>query len=135
MRDMNATPRPTAQQGSALLEALVSILVFSLGVLGIVALLAKSTQFSVDAEDRTRAAMLANELASQMWENQSTSLDSGVISTWQARVQATGSGLPSASATCSVDSSGLATITVTWKALWRKSDEQANTYSTQVLIP
>lgn len=123
------------QQGAALLEALIAILLFSIGVLGIVALQAKASQFSVDSEDRTRAAMFANELVTQMWELQSTSLDSTTIASWQARVTASTSGLPSATATSSVDSSGVATVTITWKAPWRKSAEQDNTYVTQVQMP
>lgn len=119
----------------ALLEALIAMLIFSLGVLGIVALRAKASQYSVDSEDRTRAAMFASELATTMWQSKSTSLDSTTISAWQTRVQASGSGLPSATASSSVDSSGMATITISWKAPWRKSSEQSNTYSTQVIIP
>lgn len=124
------------QRGAALLEALIAILVFSFGVLGIVALEASATQFSVDAEDRTRAALFASELATQMWASNTTALDADTLSAWQARVEAAGSGLPSASASSVVDpATGLATITITWKAPWRKRSEQTNTYSTKVMLP
>jgi type IV pilus assembly protein PilV len=123
------------QSGMALLEALISILVFSLGVLGIVALQAKASQFSVDAEDRTRAALLASELVSQMWAQSSTTLSSSTLTAWQSRVTDSSSGLLNATGTSSVDSAGLATIKISWKAPWRKSAEQANNYITQVLIP
>jgi type IV pilus assembly protein PilV len=120
------------QAGVALLEALVSILLFSIGVLGVVALQAKASQFSVDSEDRSRAALLANQIVSQMWAQQSTSVDT---SSWQTQVSSSSSGLPSGNGSVSVDSTGLATVTITWKAPWRKSAEQANSYVTKVIIP
>lgn len=122
------------QQGMALLEALISILLFSFGVLGIIALQAKASQFSVDSEDRTRAAMLANEIVSQMWAQGSTSECSSIASaTVSSRSEFS---LPGSSVSCATDSaSGVVTITVTWKAPWRKSAEQDNTYLTQVLMP
>ncbi|MBS1208095.1 MAG: fimbrial assembly protein [Proteobacteria bacterium] len=120
------------QAGVALLEALVSILLFSIGVLGVVALQAKASQFSVDSEDRSRAALLANQIVSQMWAQQSTSVDT---SSWQTQVSSSSRGLPSGNGSVSVDSTGLATVTITWKAPWRKSAEQANSYVTKVIIP
>lgn len=132
---MKHTTPTRRQHGAALLEALISILLFSLGVLGIVALQAKASQFSVDSEDRTRAALLANQIVSQMWAQQSTTLDAATLSSWQAQVSATGSGLPAASGSVSVDSAALATVTISWKAPWRKSAEQANSYVTKVMIP
>ncbi|WP_223871721.1 type IV pilus modification protein PilV [Candidatus Dactylopiibacterium carminicum] len=129
------TPVLVEQRGAALLEALIAILIFSLGVLGLIGLLATSTQFSIDAEDRTRASMLANDLVAQMWEKQTVSLDSDTLSAWESRVQDPSNGLPSANANSTVDASGVANVTITWKAPWRPSAEQSNIYSTQVQIP
>ncbi|MEN3113152.1 type IV pilus modification protein PilV [Uliginosibacterium paludis] len=130
---MKTNPARRGQQGMALLEALISILIFSFGVLGIVALQAKASQFSVDSEDRTRAAMLANEIISQMWEAGSTSDCSSIASTTiSGRTELA---LPGSNASCSTDSSGVVTVTVTWKAPWRKSSEQSNTYVTKVVMP
>jgi len=59
--------RPSQRQrGSTLLEVLVSVLIFSFGILGLVAMQVRATQYSVDAEDRNRAALLADDLAAQM---------------------------------------------------------------------
>src|SRR5450755_3960959 len=55
------------QQGAFLLEALIGILIFSLGVLGIVGLQARAIRFTTDAEIRAEAMYLANSLISQMW--------------------------------------------------------------------
>ncbi|WP_186407754.1 type IV pilus modification PilV family protein [Candidatus Accumulibacter aalborgensis] len=53
-----------SQQGVFLLEALIGILVFSLGVLAMVALGTAAVSAQSDAQYRTQAANLANEIAS-----------------------------------------------------------------------
>ena len=56
-----------AQTGAYLLEALIGILVFSFGILGIVGLQAQAIRVTNDAEMRAEAIYLANSLISQMW--------------------------------------------------------------------
>ena len=59
------------QRGAYLLEALIGILIFSFGILGIVGLQAQAIRFTNDSEYRAEAVYLANSLISQMWtENQ-----------------------------------------------------------------
>ena len=53
------------QSGVMLLEALIAILIFSLGVLGLVGLQASTVNASRDAKYRTDASLLANELIGQ----------------------------------------------------------------------
>lgn len=60
-------PFPHKQQGSMLLEALISILIFSIGILAIIGLQATSIKMSSDAKYRTDASMLANQQLSLMW--------------------------------------------------------------------
>jgi len=55
------------QGGSFLLEALIAVLIVSLGILGSVGLLARSLQDVDDARNRAEAAALANGLIAQMW--------------------------------------------------------------------
>lgn len=50
-----------------LLEALIGILIFSLGILALVALQATAVQLTSDARYRTDATLLANRLIGQMW--------------------------------------------------------------------
>lgn len=68
---MNTTSRPKAQKGSALLEALFAILIFSIGVLALVALQAVSIKNSIDAKYRSDASYLANQIVAQMWVDRS----------------------------------------------------------------
>ncbi|QKS29207.1 MAG: type IV pilus modification protein PilV [Candidatus Accumulibacter similis] len=61
------SPVATSQAGVMLLEALIAILVFSLGILSLVALQATTVQLTSDAKYRTDATLLANRLIGQMW--------------------------------------------------------------------
>lgn len=74
---MNVPARRTlsrAQGGAFLLEALIGILIFSLGVLGIVGLQARAVRFTTDAEYRAEAMYLANALISEMWTDDRSQL-------------------------------------------------------------
>lgn len=122
------------QQGVALIEVMVSLLIFSLGVLGMVAMQGKAITYTVDAEDRSRAAMLANEIVASMWLEGTASPTTQT--TWENRVKdATVSGLPNASSTISTDATtGVTTVTITWRAPSKTSTENSS-YFTQVVIP
>jgi len=65
------------------MEALVSILIFSFGVLGLIGLEASAVNYSVDAEDRNRAALFASEVASYMWLQGSVSMTTTSAQTTQ----------------------------------------------------
>ena len=65
---MNTSPpNVRAQRGSMLLEALISILIFSIGILSIVGLQASSINMSSDAQYRSEASLLANQYVSSIW--------------------------------------------------------------------
>jgi len=55
------------QSGVALLEALVGILIFSIGILALMGLQAQSIRNTVEAKYRNEAAYLANKIIGQMW--------------------------------------------------------------------
>lgn len=55
------------QQGVMLLEALVGVLIFSIGILGMVSMQAAAIQNSASAGYRTEASYLANQIISTMW--------------------------------------------------------------------
>jgi type IV pilus assembly protein PilV len=58
--------RPSPQNGFFLIEALVAIAIFSLGILGMVAIGGIAISAQTDARFRTDAASLADELASDI---------------------------------------------------------------------
>ena len=129
--------RPVAR-GATILEVLIAILVFSFGLIGLLGLQARGVQFSSSAEDTNRAALLANEVASEMLTSQTVSLPSATIATWQARVaDARVDGLPNGRGDIAVDATtGLATITIRWRAprAARGAANSENRYVTQVKV-
>ncbi len=60
------------QRGMMLLEVLIAVMVFSIGILGIVGLQAASIRHVNDAQYRGEAIFLANALVSQMWADDHT---------------------------------------------------------------
>jgi len=119
------------QRGMSLIEVLVAILIFSFGLLGFVGLQARAIQFSTSAEDSSRAALLANELATTML-NQQTLTPS--LTAWQARVaDPTAGGLPSGVGT-SVVTGNTALITISWTPTSAASGAAANKYVTEVIL-
>ena len=117
-----------------MIEVLVVIVLFSFGLIGMVGLQTKAVQGSVSAEDSSRAALLANEVASAMWGARTVNLPSGDITSWNARVaDAAANGLPNGQGTVVVAGS-VATVTVTWRAPHEPAGTVHN-YTTQVQIP
>jgi type IV pilus assembly protein PilV len=56
-----------AQSGVMLLEALIGILIFSLGILALVGMQATAIRASTDARDRTEASNLAAQIVGELW--------------------------------------------------------------------
>jgi type IV pilus assembly protein PilV len=139
MKKSFRTASGARQSGVALLEVLVSILLFSLGILGLIGLEARAISLSTDAEDRNRAALLANDIASAMWLSKSVTVDTSAGSFWQKRLSDANAGLPNAAVTVTAVSgtTNSADIQITWKAPDRvkASTEQSSTLTTRVTLP
>lgn len=56
-----------AQSGMLLLEALIAILIFSVGILGMVSMQAMAIKNTADASYRSEASHLADQIIGQMW--------------------------------------------------------------------
>jgi type IV pilus assembly protein PilV len=136
------------QRGVALIEALVSILIFSFGVLGLVGLEASAINFSVDAQDRNRAAMFASDIASSMWLANSVSYTTNPLLTpqyaaWQTSIaDPTHTGLPSGTLNITVSTGAsdtgtfpdTADIVITWKPPTDKTGT-IRQLTTRVILP
>ena len=132
-RPVRTAPR-NRNRGVSMIEVLVVIVLFSFGLIGMVGLQARAVQFSVSAEDSSRAALLANDIVSAMWVNNSVTLDAGDIAAWNTRVSdPTDRGLPNGAGTVAV-AGNVATVTVTWRAPHEPAGT-VHTYVTQVQIP
>jgi len=62
MKTMIKTPNNRRSSGFSMIEVLVTLVLISIGVLGMVALQARTIQYTQDAVQRNTAAMLANDL-------------------------------------------------------------------------
>jgi type IV pilus assembly protein PilV len=118
-RAMPIAPQRCKVAGSVLIEALVSLGVFTAGILGVMTLQAKMVASTSSAKYRADAAFLASEVVGVMWGDVANlgKYDASQCATyvrcsaWTAKVA---SYLPQGSATLSVNN-GLVTVTVSWK--------------------
>lgn len=113
-----------AQQGVALLEALVGILIFSIGILAMLGLQAQSIRNTVEAKYRNEAAYLANQIIGQMWVDRANMADYDTggggnlnMTSWRTRVASTLPGISvggTNSPTISV-AGPVVTVTLFWR--------------------
>ena len=140
MKHQRSTPSPahSSQSGVALIEVLVSILLFSLGILGLIGLQARAINLSVDAEDRNRAALIANDIATTMWIKRTVSIDPAAGSpSWNTRASdLQAGGLPGGSVSITSDTAAnTADILITWHPTQRAASEQDSRLTTRVALP
>ena len=145
----NRYPSPDSQSGIALLEALVAILIFSVGILALVGLQATAIKQSSDARYRSEAAALANELIGQMWlvdrtdstqittklQSDFESPDGPEYKKWATRL----SSLPNGVATVTIDDpgtelAGRVFITIQWRAPNDPADAKPHQYLSSTMI-
>ncbi len=98
------------EQGVMLLEALIAILIFSIGILGLVAMQGTAISAISDAKYRSDASFLADQIVSQIWVDRANVANyaypggaAPALATWIAQVQAA---LPQATATISIPPPG-----------------------------
>ena len=118
----------TGQRGATLLEALIGILIFSVGILALVGMQALAIRHMADARYRSEASFLANEVISSMWVNKGSNLSTtygfsgsgtppAAIDKWVTSIQST---LPGVSAGTNlpiidVAAGNRVTVTVRWQ--------------------
>lgn len=157
------SPVVRSQAGVMLLEALIAILIFSLGILSLVALQATSIQLTSDAKYRSDASMLANKLIGQMWVSGGTatdlaanfaSPDGAAYQNWRDHDVKASTSLPGIVAEAEQVKSTLPTVTVTpvaaagataatveitifWRTPQMKANETGHRHvvSTQIVFP
>jgi type IV pilus assembly protein PilV len=146
MLRMTATTRfrkGNSQQGSILLEALIAILIFSVGILAIVGMQTTAVRAASDAKYRSDASLLASELIGQMWVTDRTNatlltfqggiggVDGARYTTWLANVTAalpgtTAGGNPPA---VTVNAANIVTVQVWWKLPSEAAGASAHNYT------
>ncbi len=120
------------QAGMSLIEVLTALLIFSLGILGLMSLQTRAMQISTGAEDTNRAALLANEIATAMLTTKDLNAPTAL---WKQKVaDPTNGGLPRGEGEVVV-TGDVAEITVKWRATSSKVATDKNQFVTQVTIP
>ena len=114
-----------SQSGMALLEALIGILIFSIGILALVGMQALAIKHMSDAKYRSDAAFFANEIIGQMWVNRGSLgsyayAGSGTppvaIDTWVTSIQNALTGVTAAANRPIITVAGTTvTVTVRWQ--------------------
>ena len=148
MRTSRSTPGKQ-QIGSVLLEALVSVVIFSFGMLAMISMQTAAVRSTSDAKYRADASFLANQIIGEMWGvaladladysnvtaadagNCNSNADTaGSASVWQDSVEKMLPGADQARQKILVSAGGLVTVRVCW--LDRSS--AAGDYHNHVLI-
>lgn len=105
----NANYSPASQQGVVLLESLIAILVFSLGVLGIVGLQAAMIKGSSDAKYRSEASYIAQQRIGEMWA------DPGNLNAYLENATDISAQIPAGTRTVTQPVAGQFVVTVGWQ--------------------
>jgi len=122
-------PSPTfksSQQGAVLIEAMVAILIFSLGVLAIVGLQANMIKNVDDSKYRSEASYIAQSRIAQMWA------DPDNLATYIETNTDISALLPTGRRTVAQPAPGQFTVTVTW--LKPGPNETTHNYTTTARI-
>jgi type IV pilus assembly protein PilV len=101
------TEAPT-QRGVVIIEVLVAILIFSVGVLAIVGLQATMIKANADAQYRAEANYIAQERIGQIWS------DAANAASYVENSTDISARLPGGRRTVTQVAAGLFTVTVTW---------------------
>ena len=120
-----------ANHGFMLIEALVALLIFSFGVLGIIGLQASMTKAQTQSKFRADASLLAQQAIGAMWSDSAnlasyaTAACAGYArcNDWRARVA---SALPGGTAAVDLSATPEVLITITWTP----PNEETHTYTT-----
>lgn len=112
--NLTANQMPQSQQGVVLLEALIGILIFSLGLLALTGLQAAMIKNTDAAQYRAEASFVAQQKISEIWLNEGGNANIAGYIVTNADVDQ----LPNGSITVAVapDNSCVVTVTVDWEA-------------------
>lgn len=103
-----------AQRGSALIEVLVSVLLFAVSIIALLRVLGTSVGDAGDLEYRAIAANVADAVIGQMWVDRGA-LAGYVVTDDAQPVFATLTGLPNGTLTVALPAANLVTVTVNWQ--------------------
>ncbi len=124
-------------KGIVLIDALIAILIFSVGILGMVAMQSSAVSLSSDAQYRSEAAMLAGKIVGEMWSANPATLTTnfaGAAGTGGANYASWNTlvgDLPNGVGTIAFAAGNNVTVTVVWQ---QPSDTELHTYTSATQI-
>ncbi len=139
-------PLHTPQTGFTLIEVMVSILIFSIGIVALVGMQSAMISNSIDASNRIQASSLANQLIGQMWVSRGVNdinlntydtADGGsrptghFLDSWLNNVQVSLPGSSGSNAPIVRVTGSDVSITIRWQL---PSDTQVHSYVTTAVI-
>jgi type IV pilus assembly protein PilV len=113
-----------AQRGAVLLEAMIAVVIFSMGILALVGLQAAMVKNTSDAKYRAEASFVAQQKLGDIWVG-GTALADHEVEEEDVSVY-----LPSGKRTVDVAADSVVTVTVTWQV----PGEDVHTYATSARV-
>jgi type IV pilus assembly protein PilV len=128
-----------SQQGVMLIEALIAILLFSTGILAMIAMQGLAISYAADAKYRSDAAFLANELVGQIWVDRTKIEDykypggaAPALASWKTKLDAALPGTAANPPVVAIDTAtGTVDITIKWQA---PSADSARNYRSIAIV-
>lgn len=120
---------PISQKGIVLLEAMIALLIFSMGILALVGLQAAMIKNTSDNKYRADASFLAQERIGRMWADPNN-LGNYSCTNVAAACADVSNILPNGTRTVTVAAKGLTTVNVTW----RLPGSDAHSFTTSTYI-
>lgn len=125
MNSVKSLPMQKSQHGIVLLESLIAILIFSMGILSLVGLQAAMIQNTADARYRAEASFIAQQRLGEMWT------DPGNLANYVEDGTDISHLLPQGKRTVEVPATGEVNVTITWQP---PGQDHENRFSTNARI-
>lgn len=149
---------PQRQRGISLVEAMIAVLVLSIGLIGLASLQISGLRFNRDAFLRSQATVLAYDVIEQMRIDSENAIDNSAytgsyaqadaqagctigssdstsaITCWRVRLRDTLPGATLAVAGPAGADNDQFTVSVTWSDTWKSKGSEATTQSNQTLV-
>ncbi|MEQ1528348.1 MAG: hypothetical protein ABL925_03465 [Methylococcales bacterium] len=122
--------KPRLQKGVVLLESLIAILIFSMGILAIAGLQAFMLKGTSEAKNRSDASVIAQRRVARMWAD--AKADSAALSAAYAEVDTVVPELPNGLRTTAFNAAVPDEVTVT--VTWQSPGEPVHNFSTNANI-
>lgn len=125
IRKKSSTARSNkSERGSVLLEAMIAVLIFSMGILALVGLQAAMVKNTSDAKYRAEASFIAQQKLGDIWVGGTD------LANHEVEDEDVTGYLPSGKRSVSVSADRIVTVTVTWQV----PGEDTHTYATSARV-